>query len=317
VIRVLVFRARPEVLQERVPKTFKLFPVQDFWFPVGEHHNTEFDPTPGHEPNCIRWHHNWFEFFVGVGAWRLKTKIDVQGSMPGRDHKLTFVSLQAMIEAGWATVIVFNDRSLTIFGDDNVLFRAEGERIVQGDRTWVTNNFRGINVPVTHRTLDVELFARIAVFTGGATVHYQKVMFTVEYIPSTPPTPATVSVFVFNQQTGGAVGGALVQLLSGNRIVAQGLTGADGWVRLNNVPAGEEGVSYTLLVTKQGFEEFRDAIDVKPGDNMFRVALVPKPGIQIPWQWVALGIGVIVLGGVAMAAARRREERVPPIIVVR
>jgi hypothetical protein len=311
-----VFQARPAVLQGRVPKTFKLFPVNDYWFTVGFAHNTEFDPTPGHFPYCIRFHHNWNELFAGVGTWRLKTKIDVQGTMPGTDHKLTFVTIQAMIEVGSLTGLLGNERSFTIYGDDFVLFRAEGERIVQGDKQWVVNNFKDINVPVTYPTMDAELSAYVRALTGGVAVHYAWMMFTVEYIPKTPPEPATVNIFVSNQQTGNPVGGALVQLLSGNKIVAQGTTGSDGWVSLKNVPAGVEGVSYTLIISKAGFEDYKDAIDVVPGVNTFRFALVPKPGLQIPWQWVALGIGVIVVGGVAMAAMRRRPER-PEIVVVR
>jgi hypothetical protein len=140
-------------------------------------------------------------------------------------------------------------------------------------------------------------------------------MLTVEYIPATPPEPATVHIYVYNRQTSSAVGGALVQLLSGNKIVAQGYTAGDGWVVLKNVPAGAEGVSYTLLVAKGGYEEYKDSVDVVPGENSFRVALVPSPSPPIPWEWIIGGAAIVVIGGVAIAATRKRpEER---IIVVR
>jgi hypothetical protein len=136
-------------------------------------------------------------------------------------------------------------------------------------------------------------------------------MLTVEYIPETPPQPATVHIYVYNQETAAPVDGALVQLLSGNKIVAQGYTGRDGWVTLHNVPAGVEGVSYTLLVTKSGYEEYKESIDVVPGENTFRVALVPKPAAPIPWEWIIAGAAVVVIGGVAIAATRKKpEERV-------
>jgi len=311
-----VYLAHPEVMMDRVPKTFKFTPVADWWYPAGgwcHQHNTDFCPLPGHEPDCIRFYVEWWYPFKGVGTYRLKTPIDVKGTMPGSDHKLTFASIEALIDIGWGTWITQNDRSLTIYGDNDILFKAEGEKIAQGDKTWVTNNFKDINKPITnYNTLDVELFARISNVTGAFSTHYRNVILVVEYIPATPPQPVTVHIYVYNQETATPVGGALVQLLSGNKIVAQGYTGRDGWVTFRNVPAGIEGVSYMLLVTKSGYEEYKESIDVVPGENSFKVALVPKPAAPIPWEWIIGGAAVVVIGGVAIAAATRKkpEERV-------
>jgi hypothetical protein len=236
--------------------------------------------------------------------------------MPGSDHKLTFASIEALIDIGWGTWITQNDRSLTIYGDNDILFKAEGEKIAQGDKTWITNNFKDLDKPITnYKTLDVELFARVSCVTGGFSTHYRNVMLTVEYVPETPPQPATVRIYTYNRQTAAAVGGALVQLLSGNKVVAEGYTGRDGWVTLYNVPAGVEGVSYTLLVTKSGYEEYKESIDVVPGENTFRVALVPKPAAPIPWEWIIGGAAIVVIGGVAIAATRKKPEE--KVIVVR
>lgn len=314
-----VYYARPETLQERVPKTFKFTPVADWWYPTGgwcHQHNTGFCPLSGHEPDCIRFTVEWWYLFKGVGTYRLKTPIDIQGAMPGSDHKLTFASIEALIDVGWGTWITQNDRALTIYGDSDILFKAEGEKIAQGDKTWITNNFKDLDKPIAkYKTLDVELFARVSNVTGAFSTHYRNIMLTVEYIPTTPPTPATVRIYTYNRQTAAPVGGALVQLLSGNKVVAQGYTGRDGWVTLRNVPAGVEGVSYTLLVSKSGYEEYKDTVDVVPGENSFRVALVPVPAPPIPWEWIIGGAAVVVIGGVAIAATRKKPEE--KIVVVR
>lgn len=314
------YTAQPGVLQERVPKTFKLFPVADYWYPAGGfcgQHNTDFCPASGHEPNCIRFYHEWWHIFPGVGTYRLKTPIDVKGTMPGTGHKLTFASIEALVDIGWGTLILANSRRLTIYGDNDILFQAVDEKIAQGDKTWTTNNFKDINKDVSgYSNLNVELYAKTSVLTGGFSAHYRYIMLTVEYIPETPPEPATVKIYVYNRQTGKPVGGALVQLLSGNKIVAQGYTGGDGWITLSNVPAGAEGVSYTLLVTKGGFEEYKDSVDVVPGENSFRVALVPIPTPPIPWEWILGGAAAVVVGGVIIAAATRKKPE-EKIIVVR
>jgi hypothetical protein len=138
-------------------------------------------------------------------------------------------------------------------------------------------------------------------------------MLTVEYVPSTPPTPATVHIYVYNRQTSKPVGSALVQLLSGDKIIAQGYTGSDGWVTFNNVPSGEEGVSYTLDVLKSGFVEYKESVDIVPGENSIKVALTPSPTPPIPWEWIIAGAAVVVIGGVAIAATRRKG---PEVVVV-
>jgi hypothetical protein len=300
---------------DRVPKTFKFTPVADWWYPTGGwcyQHNTDFCPLSGHEPNCIRFHVAWSYLFKGLGTYRLKTPIDIKGAMPGSDHKLTFASIEALIDIGWGTWIIENSRSLTIYGDNDILFKAEGEKIAQGDKTWITNNFKDINKPIAnYKTLDVELSACISVLTGAFSTHYRNVLLTVEYVPTTPPEPATVHIYVYDRQTSKPVGGALVQLLSGDKIIAQGYTGWDGWVTFNNVPAGEEGVSYTLDILKSGYVEYKDAVNIVPGENSLKVALTPAPSPPIPWEWIIGGAAVVVIGGVAIAATRKKpEERI-------
>jgi len=315
-----VYLARPEVLAEKVPKTFKLFPVADYFYPAGgwcHQHNTEFCPEPGHEPNCIRWHVAWSDIFAGVGTYKLKTPIRIKDQMPGTGHMLTFAQFDGMLKIGWGTWITEHSRSFTIYADSDVAFRVEGDKISHGDNTWITNKYP-MKVDISrYDTLDVELWQKLTVLTGGFSAHWANTLITVEYVPTTPPTPATVHIYVYDRQTSKPVGGALVQLLSGNKIVAQGYTGSDGLVTFQNVPGGEEGVSYTLLVAKSGYEDYKDEVEVVPGENSFRVPLVPIPTPPLPdWvKWLAIGSAVVVVGGVAIAATRKPAK--PEVVVVK
>ncbi|MEM1522308.1 MAG: carboxypeptidase-like regulatory domain-containing protein [Thermofilaceae archaeon] len=303
--------ARAEVLQERVPKTYRFVPIQDYFYPAGgwcEQHNTEFCPEAGHEGLCIRWRAEWWYVFAGVGRYRLKVPINIRSEMPGSGHVLAFAKVKAMINVGWGTWIISNNRSFTVYADGNVAFKVEDEKIAQGDNAWIENRYLPKVDISNNERLDVELWSRLLVATGGFRTHMAEPMITIEYVPETPPEPATVRVYVYDRQTNRAVGGALVQLLSGSKIVAQGTTDRSGTVTFTNVPAGVEGVSYALKVVKSGYEVYEEAVEVKPGENSFLVALVPTP-VSIP-EWVKYAVvgGIVVVGGgVAMAALRRER----------
>ena len=314
-LRQAVYYARPETLQEKVPKTFKLFPVADYFY-LKEGAHTDFCPEPGHEPNCIRFRMEWYYTPVCHGWWYLKTPIDVQAEMPGSDHTFTFAQLDSMIRVGWGTWILQNTRAFGLLNAEtrDVIWDVWDEKIWQGDNTWQTNKYP-VKIDVSRvAKIDVGLIGVLRCLTGGFNTHFSNMLVTFEYVPKTPPEPATVRIYVYNRQTAKPVKGALVQLLSGNKVVAQGYTGGDGWVVFENVPAGAEGISYTLLVMVSGYEEYKDSVDVMPGENVFRVALVPKPTQPIPWEWIIGGVAVVAVGGVVMAATRPKK---PEVVVVK
>jgi hypothetical protein len=91
-----------------------------------------------------------------VGTYRLKTPIDIKGSNAGLRPQ-THIRLYRRVHRidGALTWITQNDRSLTIYGDTDILFKAEGANIAQGDKTWITNNFKDINKPIAnYKTLE-------------------------------------------------------------------------------------------------------------------------------------------------------------------
>jgi len=307
------YPARPEVLQGRVSKTVKLIPVKDYWYLV-EGINTHPCPEPGHDPNCIRFEASLIQGSRGV--WRLKVPIDVYRSMPGSGHVLALAQLDSMIRIGWGTWIVKNDRAFSVVDADtgDVLWEAVNEMIFQGDGKFETNTYKP-NVSVSGiRRIDVVLSSLMLCVTGGFSTHFANMMLTFEYVPDKPPEPATVKVYVYDRQTNRPVRGAFVQILAGDKVVAEGYTGWDGWAVFSNVPACEEGTGYALLVSKSGYHEHKDVIEVFPGENSFRVALTPMPSPPIPWEWILAGVAVVTIGGVAIASAARRR---PEVVVVR
>ncbi len=313
--------ARPEVLQQKVPRTFVLVPVANWFYPAGrwcEQHNTEFCPESGHAPNCIRWHAAWSDLFRTTGVYRLKTPISIKNEMPGTNHTLTYAQIEAMINTDWGTWIIDNERVFAIYADGNRMFRAEGEEIAQKENAWQTNNYP-MKVDISqYSQLDVGLFSRLWCLTGAFRTHLRNVTFTVEYVPEVPPKPATIHVHVYDSQTSRPVKGAYVQILSGNKVIAPGYTGSDGWVTFYNIPGGEEGVSYTLSVLKSGYEKYLDEITVAPGEWSFAVPLVPIPTPPLPdWvKWAAIGSAVVVAGGIAMAAVSRKPAK-PEVYIVK
>jgi hypothetical protein len=309
-----VYYARPEVLQNKVPKTFKFTPVADYWYLKSGAH-TSFCPESGHDPNCIRFEMQWFYVPVCYGYWYLKTPIDVKSQMPGSGHTLIFAQFDSMIRVGWGTWILQNSRGFQVLNADtrDVLWEVWDEKIMQGDNTWTTNKYP-LKVDVsTVAKIDVGLIGVLRCLTGAFNTHFANMFVTFEYVPTTPPEPATVHIYVYDRQTSKPIGGALVQLLSGQKVIAQGYTGGDGWVTFNNVPAGVEGVSYTLDIMKSGYVEYTDSIDVVPAENSFKFALTPVPSPPIPWEWIIAGAAVVVIGGVAIAATRRKG---PEVVVV-
>jgi hypothetical protein len=127
------------------------------------------------------------------------------------------------------------------------------------------------------------------------------------YFTDEPPEMADVSIRVLNREKMTPVEGAYVALKVGDIVKVDGYTHADGRVLFQNI---EEG-AYMLYVYKEGYHELNTGIDVKPPKVDTTVYLTAVPSPPIPWTWIAIGVGVVVIGGVAIAATRRKpEERI-------
>jgi hypothetical protein len=301
-----------EALGERLSKAFSLYPVQNYWY-LENGSNTEF--CPDHFPDCIRFRYEWWFPTPGAGTWSLKAPINPQSECPGTDHRLLSFQVDGWFSNYWAFGIG-DKRKITVRDvrtTDNI-WSVEDQSISMGDHTWITN-FYSIKKDVSKYTsLNVSLWAGIACTTGGIERHFARMIMTIDYVPSVPPQPATVTIFVKNRETAMGISGAYVALKSGNLVVAQAYTDFSGKVVFHNVPAGVEGVSYTLVATASGFEDYSDAVDILPGDNSLTINMVPKP-LAIPTEWIIAGGAVLVIAGVAVAMGMRgKGER---IVVVR
>ena len=276
----------------RVTKTILLAPVEDWWFVSDWHNNTGSCQQSGHYPNCLAFWSSWW--LEGFGWWRLRNKIDVNKVMDGTDHVLEQLIIDSMFQWEWGSVIINNDRHFTIFDNDNKIFYASKDEIVQGDGTWWRNVFN-IKVPVGG-IIDCELYADVLSATTGVSSHFSNMTLVFSYIPSTPPTPATVTVYVYDNENGTPIGNAHVSIMSGTNIVGDGYTDSDGWVSIQNIQATEDGTDYVLDVNKSGYSEYKSQITVYPGDNKFKVPLERVKG-EINWGNIAaLGVGVAVIG---------------------
>lgn len=321
--------ANAEVLQERVPKTYSLYPIDTYWYLRERTRDgyapryTEICREEGHYPNCIKYHNAWSDPLTALGEWELKTPINFKGDAPGSGHRLTFVQLKGMYRVDPGTWTLQDDRWVVIFSKkDSVeerLWYASGNQLERGNNQWYTNRY-SLDIDLSpYPNFSVYLNNLLKVLTGRAETHYAEMIVTIDYIPGQPPEPATVKVAVRNRQTARPVSGARVALKSGERIIAEGYTDLNGEITMYNIPAGVEGVSYTLVVSASGFYDYSGSVEVKPGTNAFSIDLAPKPFSWEEltlWQWLLIGGAVVVVGGVAMAAIGRAAGR-ERIVVVR
>jgi hypothetical protein len=304
-----------EALGERDTKTYSLYPVQDYWFKNTGFY-TEFCDV--HRPDCIRFRCEWWFPEHGTGQWDLRIPINPQ-ELSGTDQRLKTFQVDGLATNYFAWVGV-DKRQITVWDTKtkDVIWYVKDQQISLGDNAWYTNRYPlsgSLNIDVSRYTsLDVNLYADIACSTGGIERHFARMIMTIDYVPSVPPQPATVTILVKNRETARGISGAYVALKSGNQVVAQAYTDFSGKVVFHNVPAGVEGSSYTLVATASGFEDYSDAVDILPGDNSLTINMVPKP-LAIPTEWIIAGGAVLVIAGVAVAMGMRgKGERV---VVVR
>jgi hypothetical protein len=269
-----------------------------------------------HYPNCFL---AWVSLFGGrtwcEGTWGMLSPIDIPSWMPGRNRKLVKV-VGAAMDTG-ATWWWEAHSSLQIWVDG-------AKKWDSGDMPSKLNEWNNkewslnISIPDNAKKLELKIWEKALIRATGSVYRHvagqdgdQITLFGVYYTDEPPPM-ADVSIRVLDRQKMTPIKGAYVALKVGDIIKADGYTDTDGKVLFQNI---EEG-GYTLYVYKEGYHELSTGIDVEPPKVDKTVYLTPVPSAPIPWTWIAIGVGVVVVGGVAIAALTRRkpEER---IVVVR
>lgn len=117
-----------------------------------------------------------------------------------------------------------------------------------------------------------------------------------EYVTSTPPTPRSLVVRVYDVATSKSIRGATAMLLSGGTIVASSQTDANGLATLNAF-----NQTYLLKVYAVDYAPypFEAAVDLTLGNSAIDAPLtyVAPPPFELPWWWWipagAVGFGVL------------------------
>lgn len=300
---------------ERV-KTFAFYPVENYWRAV-EAAQSEPCQEPWHKldggSRCIRVWMRWDSPVGGHGRWRLKNPISIRGECPGSNHRITSLRLKTLAQVDNGLYWAFY-RRISILADNVEVWKAEGDQIplIRDKESFVAFS---PNTDVSlHNYVDIELDVYAYYLVGGfIAAHYFDIEMDISYFTEEPPQTGVVEVYVTNAETGRPVGGATVEILSGEQVIAGGRTDMSGKATFPNVEAEANGSNYVLRVTASGYYERRMGITVKPNvTNRFEVTLDPKP---FSWedltltQWILIGGAVIVIGGVAMAAMGRAAGR--------
>ena len=297
-------------------ETIHFSPVENYWHAVAAG-QSEYCQETWHKldggSRCLRVWQIWYTPIQGYGIWRLKNPINIRGLYPGTNHRITGIRFKTLAQVDNALLWDFG-RKVSIMADGIEVWSVEGDQITLERGKENLNDFTP-NVDVSqHNYIDV-VFAITAWMSAGGFVaaHYFDIAMDISYFTEVPPQTGVVEVYVTNAETGRPVGGALVQILSGKQVIAGDKTDGSGKAVFPNIPAKTIGTSYVLMVTAPGYYNREQGIMVKPNvTNRFEVMIDPKP---FSWeditleQWILIGAGVLIIGGVAMAAIGRATSR--------
>jgi hypothetical protein len=235
------------------------------------------------------------------GTWKLLTELDIPSEMPGTNRKLLTFTTKGMDSEMGGWIRSLESRGY-LFADGAKFFDSGPipHRLGEWDiKTWT------LDKPVDNvKKLNFHLhqLANAAVY-GWVRRHTAEITLSGEYYVDVPPARADVTVGVVDKTTGKPVYSAYVALMIGDIVYGDGYTGGDGKIVFTEI---EEG-TYVLHVEAANYRPKDTTIEVKPPKVYKSVELTPIPTPPFPWEWVAIGVGVVVVGGVVIALARRRE----------
>lgn len=285
--------SRRASLDRKLPYTIELTPIVENWY-LKDGFDTNICPE---HSGCIKFVSDALHPHFGWGLWKLKEPINLEDKMSGSEHELIHVSFDTMQRLSWGAQVHLHKRE---FRMPSGLWKASDREIIFGDKTFKTNKYTP-EVDISGQSeIGFELWNEIRMWAGATDIHYRNMKAVVEYVPETPPEPATVNIRVLNQETGNPVSGAYVAFMSGDQIIRRAHSDDNGWATLTGIDAVPDGLPYDLKIRKNGYEVFTGTIEVYPGSQEFEKQLVPKPTPPTPWWvWPAVG-GVVLLGGVTM-----------------
>ena len=265
----------------------------------------------GHTPDCLTADDAW-NTLACMGLWKLRSPIIINEMMPGQSQKVLTVSVLGQVETAWLfTGYAFSH--IILAADGGEIFRYENLSHDPAPK-WAENPINVNKSIDTYSDLDVRLFQRAQAYTGWTRIHDAHIKIDCEYYTDIPPPLCDVRIEVLNAETALPIDRARVRIKAGAIVIRDDYTNVGGIVEFHNV---EEG-SYSLRVTKSGFESLERSIEVLPPIVEYEAKLVPIPAPPPPWWlWPLIG-GVAVLGAITIIPPllKKREEK-PPIIVVK
>lgn len=296
----------------------KTFTADDFQDPEG----TTGRPKPqrcndGHVNSegqvvCLEAHYTAPNLAI-YGLWKLRSPIIIQSAMPGTNHKVIGVSSRGMHNGSFGSIEYIDDSRLLLYGNGTKIWRSTA--LSHPHDQWGDNSFDPQLAIDSYSELDVG--CRQEVIAGlpstWVSVHDADIKVDIEYYVDTAPERASVTINVFDQETGKAIKSARTTIKSGATIIADDYTDSQGTVTFQNITVG----SYTVRVMADEYNMLENSIEVTAPAVEYDVFMVPIP--TEPWPWwtipVVAGAGLLTFITVVPALARRQPQQQPIILV--
>jgi len=246
------------------------------------------------------------------GRWSMNVPLDVQTYLAGKKQKLVSVSLKLMRDGdlGWGLWLWIDDVYIRVDGSVAQMFEYNDT-----SPSWTSKIFGDVGIDLSLASqFDVQLVQKtnpgppstyLAMHTA-----YLKASF--EYIPNVLPPTGDVEILVRNRNTAAPINGADVELLSGNRVVAD-QTSVNGKVTFAGVYYGD----YTVQVIASGCAVLNSSITVDSAFVSGIASMVPLPPAPYEQYLIPGAILVAVLGGVFFLSGRAKGGGGAPVYVIK
>ena len=262
---------------------------------------------------CFKAESVWSDLFPEVyGHWDMQNPIPVSSIMKegGRNPKITTLKAEGIYwldkAIGWT-----GRAYIAIVADGVEIWKKEIYHDLGGSRV---NTWENLNIDLSGKNnFSIRVYQDVYTPTGYVAFHTGWISISGTYEHEQPPAKCTVEVTVLNQETNKPVPQATVRLIMGSIVKAQAVTDDNGIAVMNNVDEG----SYSITITKSGFEIFKQSITVSPPmvtETFYLVPALKPPLIQLEWwQWAIIGVAGV---GTLWFLLSRRGYVPSPVVVV-